>query len=82
MKISQELRQRAKGYASGNVRLFRELPPRDKVVDNLWLKLIRSGASVASHKREAYWARSDAEFCSKIDGLLQETDESELWLSY
>ena len=25
-------------------------------------------------------ARSDAEFCSKLDGLLQEADESELWL--
>jgi four helix bundle protein len=25
-------------------------------------------------------ARSDAEFCSKLDGLLQEADESQLWL--
>ena len=80
MRISQELWQRAKGYASGNVRLFREFPPRDKALDTLWLKLLRSGTSVASHTREASWARSDAEFCSKIDGLLQETDESELWL--
>jgi four helix bundle protein len=24
--------------------------------------------------------RSDAEFCSKLDGLLQEADESQLWL--
>ena len=30
--------------------------------------------------REASRARSDAEFCSKMDGLLQEADESELWL--
>ena len=41
---------------------------------------MRSGTSVAAHTREDSRARSDAEFCSKIDGLLQEADESELWL--
>jgi hypothetical protein len=34
----------------------------------------------AAHSREASRARSDAEFCSKLDGLLQEADESQLWL--
>jgi four helix bundle protein len=29
---------------------------------------------------EASRARSDAEFASKLDGLLQEADESQLWL--
>ena len=29
---------------------------------------------------EASRARSDSEFCSKLDGLLQEADESQLWL--
>jgi four helix bundle protein len=29
---------------------------------------------------EASRARSDAEFVSKLDGLLQEADESQLWL--
>jgi len=33
------------------------------------------------HKlKEASRARSDAEFCSKIDGALQEADESQLWI--
>jgi four helix bundle protein len=80
MRITHELRKRTKSYASGIVRLFRELPPRDKAVDTLGLQLLRSGTSVAAHTREASRARSDAEFCSKIDGLLQEADESELWL--
>ncbi len=35
---------------------------------------------MAAHSREASRARSDAQFCSKIDGLLQEADESALWL--
>jgi len=30
--------------------------------------------------REASRARSDAEFCSKLEGALQEADESQLWL--
>jgi four helix bundle protein len=80
MRISPELRQRTKHYASGIVRLFRELPARDKAVQALGLQLLRSGTSVAAHTREASRARSDAEFCSKLDGLLQKADESELWL--
>ncbi len=35
---------------------------------------------MASHAREASRARSDSEFCSKLDGLLQEADETQLWL--
>lgn len=35
---------------------------------------------MASHSREASRARSEAEFCSKLDSLLQEADESQLWL--
>jgi len=46
----------------------------------LGYQLLRSGTSVAAHTREASRARSDAEFCSKIDGALQEADESQLWI--
>ena len=80
MRISPELRKRAKAYAPGIVRFFKDLPERDKAAQTLGLQLLRSGTSVAAHTREASRARSDAEFCSKIDGLLQEADESELWL--
>ena len=31
-------------------------------------------------RTEASRARSDSECCSKLDGLLQEADESQLWL--
>jgi four helix bundle protein len=43
-------------------------------------RLLRSGTSVAAHAREASRARSDVEFCSMLDGLLQEADESQLWI--
>ena len=37
-------------------------------------------AKIISRAEETSRARSDAEFCSKLDGLLQEADESQLWL--
>jgi four helix bundle protein len=56
------------------------LPRSGKEVEVLGHQLLRSGTSVAAHTREASRARSDAEFCSKIDGALQEADESQLWI--
>ena len=80
MRLSEELRQRCKRYASRTVRFFAALPKGKKEVEVLGLQLLRSGTSVAAHSREASRARSDAEFCSKIEGLLQEADEALLWL--
>jgi four helix bundle protein len=80
MRLSEELRERTKSYASAVIRLYVSLPRRHREVEVLGHQLLRSGTSVAAHSREASRARSEAEFCSKIDGLLQEADESELWL--
>jgi len=57
-----------------------KLPKEREEVRILGKQLLRSGTSVAAHAREASRARSDSEFCSKLDGLLQEADESQLWL--
>lgn len=43
-------------------------------------QLLRSGTSVGAHYREASRARSDAEFISKVEGGLQELDESTYWM--
>jgi len=51
-----------------------------KEVQVLGHQLLRSGTSVAAQIREASRARSDAEFCSKLDSALQEADESAPWL--
>jgi four helix bundle protein len=80
MRVSKELRDRTKQYASLVIRLYVALPRRRKEVEVLGCQLLRSGTSVAAHVREASRARSDAEFCSKLDGALQEADESQLWL--
>jgi len=73
-RLSEELRQRTKRYASAVIQLYVSLPRKRKEVEVLGNQLLRSGTSVVAHAREASRARSDSEFCSKLDGLLQEAD--------
>ena len=80
MRLSEELRARTKRFASCIVRSYVALPRRREEVAVLGKQMLRSGTSVAAHAREASRARSDAEFCSKLDGLLQEADETQLWI--
>ncbi len=57
--------------------------PRERIeVAVIGKQLLRSATSVAAHTREASRARSDTEFYSKLDVLLQEADESTLWLEH
>ena len=80
MRITDDLRQRCKRLASSIVRAFVRLPRQREEVAVLGKQLLRAGTSVAAHVREASRARSDSEFCSKLDTLLQEADETQLWL--
>jgi four helix bundle protein len=80
MRLSQELRSRTKALASDVIRAYIQLPRAREEVAVLGKQMLRAGTSVASHAREASRARSDLEFCSKLDGLLQEADETELWI--
>ena len=56
------------------------LPKQRDEIQVFAKQMLRSGTSVAAHAREASRARSDSELCSKLDGLLQEADETQLWL--
>ena len=77
MRLTQELRNRTKAFASSVIRMFVALPrQRDEANVVLAKQMLRSGTYVAAHAREASRARSD----SKLDGLLQEADETQLWL--
>jgi len=80
MRLSEELRGRTKRFASTVIRFYVNLSHERKEVEVLGRPLLRSGTSVAAHAREASRARSAVEFCSKPDGLLQEADETELWI--
>ncbi len=61
------------------MRLFVALP---KTVEAqvLGKQVLRSGTSVGAHYREAMRARSVAEFVSKVEGGLQELEETAYWL--
>lgn len=80
MRLSEELHGRTKQYASAIIRFYVKLPKEREGARVLGKQLLRSGTSVTAHSREASRARSDSEFCSKLDGLLQEADGSQLWL--
>jgi four helix bundle protein len=80
MRLTEEIRNRCKRYASQTIGFCVLLPKNRKEIDVVGHQLLRSATSVAAHSREASRARSNAEFCSKIDALLQEADESQLWL--
>lgn len=43
-------------------------------------QLLRCGTSVGAQYREAQHAKSDADFISKIEGSLQELEETSYWL--
>jgi four helix bundle protein len=80
MRLSEDLRGKAKSYASLIIRFYVKLPKKREEGRVLGRQLLRSGTSVAAHSREASRARSESEFCSKLEVLLQEADESQLWL--
>ena len=80
MKLSLDLRNRTKSFASSIIQLYVVLSKTREEVKILGRQMLRSGTSVAAHAREASRARSDAELCSKLGGLLQEADETQLWL--
>jgi len=75
----RNLRTRTKRYALRIIRLFTALPKND-VAMALGRQMLRSGTSVGAHHREAARSRSVAEFVSKMDGGLQELDETGYWL--
>src|SRR3954465_5688180 len=75
----EDLRSRTKRYALAAINLYVCLSnaPQAQVMGR---QMLRSSTSVGAHYREACRARSDAEFISKMEGGLQELDETAYWL--
>ncbi|HKQ52648.1 MAG TPA: four helix bundle protein [Pyrinomonadaceae bacterium] len=76
---SCDLQVRTKAFALRVVRLYCALPKTTEA-QILGKQALRSGTSVGAHYREAMRARSSAEFVSKIEGGLQELEETNYWL--
>jgi four helix bundle protein len=61
------------------VRFYVKLP-RSGEYFVLGRQVLRSGTSVGAHYREASRAKSNADFISKMEGALQELEETAYWL--
>ena len=77
--VPEPLRERTKAFALRIVKLFRALPASTDA-QVLGKQLLRSGTSIAANYRAACRARSRVEFASKLGIVLEEADESVLWL--
>jgi four helix bundle protein len=75
----RDLRRRTKAFALRIIHLYEALPKKN-VAQTLGKQVLRSGTSVGSNYREAYRARSDAEFIAKMGDCLRELDETAYWL--
>jgi four helix bundle protein len=78
-KKRQDLKKRLKQYALRIIRLYESLP-KHGAVHIITHQLLRSGTSPGAHYAEACRAKSNADFISKIEGALQELEESLYWL--
>ena len=61
------------------IKLFQSLPKTDEA-RIMGKQLLRSSTSVAANYRASCRSRSDAEFFSKISIVIEEADETLLWL--
>ena len=75
----RDLRRRTREFAGRVMRLGDALP-RARSADVVARQIIRAGTSVGAHYRESLRARSNAEVISKLEGALQELEETVYWL--
>src|SRR5256885_9666823 len=79
MSRSEELKKRTKQFAIRIIKLFRSLP-RTEEARVIGKQMLRSGTSVAANYRAVCRARSKAEFIAKVGVVVEESDETVLWL--
>jgi len=79
MERKEEFKKRTKKFAGAVIGLYCSLPKQRGEVAVIGKQMLRSGTSVAANYREAFRARSAAEFISKIETCTQEADETQLW---
>ena len=74
-----KMQGRTKGFAVQVIRFFGKLPKTEesRVIGR---QLLRAATSVAANYRAACRAKSDADFIHKLGTVVEEADESLLWL--
>jgi four helix bundle protein len=76
---TEKLRDRTKAFALRIVRVYSSLPKTTEA-QVIGKQMLRSGTSVGAQYREAIRARSTAEYISKVEGSLQELEETVYWI--
>lgn len=76
--MAEDLKTRTKRFALRVIRLYGALP-KSAEAQVLGKQMLRSGTSVGAHYREGVRARSTAEFISKLEGGMQELEETSYW---
>jgi len=74
-----DLRDRTKRFGLRIIRMFSRLPKKTEA-QVLGKQLLRSGTSIGANYREAFRARSRAEFVAKCGDSLRELEEAAYWL--
>jgi len=77
--VENDLRRRTKEFALQIIWMFSGLPKTTEA-QVLGKQVLRSGTSVGANYREAYRARSRAEFIAKCGDSLRELEETAYWL--
>ncbi|MCB0119176.1 MAG: four helix bundle protein [Anaerolineales bacterium] len=78
-ETKNDLRERTTEFALRIVRMYTQLPKTTEA-QTLGKQVLRSGTSVGAQFRESQRAKSDADFINKLEGCLQEADETAYWL--
>jgi len=78
-EIADKLKLRTKQFALRVIHMVEALP-RGRTGDVLGKQVLRSATSVGANYREAFQARSTAEFISKVGDCLRELEETAYWL--
>ena|SRR6185503_21302762 len=79
LEFATKMQARTKAFAVQIVKFFGKLPKTDEA-RVLGRHLLRSGTSVAANYRAVCRAKSNADFISKLGTVVEEADESLLWL--
>lgn len=74
----EDLRAQTKQFALRVIRLYTSLPKTTEA-QVTGKQVLRSATSVGAQYREAQRAKSNADFISKIEGSLQELEETAYW---
>ncbi len=78
---AEAMKLRTKQFAVRIVSVVRSLP-RTREGDVVGKQLLRSGTAVAANYRAVCRSRSQAEFISKMNIVVEETDETVFWLEF